>query len=122
MSHTPLPYVFDLLYDIKTLEQLNDHLSGKQRCATSATDPELYELARNNGVSCVGAPMPSKLGEMYGICEPHLVKPEGAMCPFCRATKLEALLVILTREEAGLAPDLVAMIRKTLKETGYGHH
>lgn len=43
---TPLPYEFDLCYDIKTMEQLLDHLGGRQRTATSATDAQLIALAR----------------------------------------------------------------------------
>lgn len=119
-----LPYVFDLLYDIKTLDELNGHLSGKQRCATSATDAELYELARNNGVDCVGVAgctaMPNRLDEMYGICDKHLLHAHGAMCSFCKVARLEAMLVKLTRPEAGVMPDLVSEIKQLLKVTGYG--
>lgn len=120
---TQLPYVFDLLYDIKTLEQLNDHLSGNIRCATSATDFELYELAKNNGVSCTGIEKHQSAAppDYYGICERHLVRPEGSLCPFCRASRMEAMLVRLTRPECGVMPDLLTEIRRTLKETGYGH-
>lgn len=95
---TPLPYVFDLLYDFKTLEQLNDHLSGKQRSATMATDAELYALARNNGVDCDFA------GERQ--------TPE---------VKMATLLKYLTRPEAGVMPDLVSRINDLLQETGHGH-
>lgn len=124
MSYTPLPYVFDLLYDIKTLEQLNDHLSGKQRQATSATDAELYQLAREQGVDCSGVKevQHEEPPELFGMCEQHLKFPKGSLCPFCRASKLEALLVRLTKPECGVMPDLVDDIRRTLKETGYGHH
>lgn len=45
-----LPYTFDLLYDIKTVEQLHKHLTGQQRYATSATDFELIALAKDTGV------------------------------------------------------------------------
>ncbi|QBJ04492.1 hypothetical protein HOV23_gp081 [Pseudomonas phage Lana] len=124
MSYTALPYVFDLLYDIKTLEQLNDHLSGKQRQATSATDAELYALARDNNVDCTGvhrftAPEPPPY---YGMCDRHLKHPEGTLCPFCRASRMEAMLVRLTKPECGVMPDLVGEIKRALKETGYGHH
>lgn len=43
---TQLPYSFDLLWDFKTVKQLHDHLTGRQRCATSATDFELITLAQ----------------------------------------------------------------------------
>jgi hypothetical protein len=119
-----LPYVFDLLYDIKTLDELNDHLSGKQRCATSASDFELYELARNNGVDCDGLAERGKrdLPDYYGICDKHLESSHGYKCPICRASHYEALLVLLTRTDAGLMPDLVETIKRTLKENGYGNH
>lgn len=51
MSETDLPYVFDLLYDIKTVESLHDHLTGRRRLATSATDAQLIALAREQGIS-----------------------------------------------------------------------
>jgi hypothetical protein len=41
---TRLPYSFDLLYDIKTVEELHMHLTGERRSATSGTDAELIEL------------------------------------------------------------------------------
>lgn len=44
---TSLPYIFDLLYDFKTVEQLHAHLTGRQRYATSATDFELIALAKD---------------------------------------------------------------------------
>lgn len=121
-----LPYVFDLLYDIKTLDELNGHLSGRQRVATSATDAELYALALNNGIDCEGVAgctyKPDTLPEMYGMCELHLTRPEGALCPFCRASRMEALLVRLTRTEYGLMPDVVSQIKALLKDLGYGDH
>ena len=46
---TQLPYIFDLLYDFKTVEQLHAHLTGQQRYATSATDFELIALAKDTG-------------------------------------------------------------------------
>lgn len=39
-----LPYVFDLHYDLKTTEQLHDHLTGKQRYPIGGTDAELIEM------------------------------------------------------------------------------
>lgn len=45
-----LPYSFDLLWDFKTVEQLHDHLTGRQRYATSATDFELITLAQELNV------------------------------------------------------------------------
>lgn len=50
-AHTALPYEFDLLYDIKTVEDLHGHLTGTRRMATSATDQELIELARTHGIA-----------------------------------------------------------------------
>jgi hypothetical protein len=46
-----LPYDFDLLYDFKTIHQLLNHLSGKERCATSATDAELIDLMRAHNMT-----------------------------------------------------------------------
>lgn len=96
---TQLPYVFDLLYDFKTLEQLNDHLSGKRRSATSATDLELYQLANENGVDCDGSKV-MESAEMRAV----------------------ALLKYLTKPECGLMPDLVMRVKTLLKETGHGDH
>lgn len=93
---TQLPYVFDLLYDLKTLEQLNDHLSGKQRSATMATDAELYELARVNMVNCDFS------GEKQST-----------------ETKMVTLLKHLTRPECGVMQDLVTKIKDLLKECGH---
>lgn len=50
-THAALPYIFDLLYDIKTVEALHGHLTGTQRMATSATDRELIELAQTHGIA-----------------------------------------------------------------------
>jgi hypothetical protein len=47
---TSLPYIFDLLYDFKTVESLHDHLTGKTRYATSATDRELVKLMADNSI------------------------------------------------------------------------
>ena len=49
-QHTLLPYVFDLLYDIKTLEALHGHLLGTRRQATSATDQQLVDLMQEHNV------------------------------------------------------------------------
>jgi len=57
-SYTELPYVFDLLYDVKTVESLHDHLTGRRRLATSGTDAQLIALARENGIS-----LPADLAE-----------------------------------------------------------
>lgn len=46
---TPLPFPFDLLFDIKTLGELHDHLTGVRRTATSATDQELLDLMAEHG-------------------------------------------------------------------------
>ena len=51
-----LPYAFDLLYDFKTREQLYDHISGKRRSATSATDNDLFQLMQEYNI-----PFPDKL-------------------------------------------------------------
>ena len=53
---TKLPYSFDLLWDFKTVQQLHDHLTGRQRYATSATDFELITLAQELNV-----PLPSSI-------------------------------------------------------------
>lgn len=66
--------------------------------------------------------LPDELPEMYGMCERHLLKPEGVLCPFCRASRLEAMLVRLTRPECGVMPDRLIEIRRALEETGYGRH
>jgi hypothetical protein len=57
-GYTELPYVFDLLYDVKSVESLHDHLTGKRRLATSATDTQLITLAREEGI-----PLPEGLRE-----------------------------------------------------------
>lgn len=95
---TQLPYVFDLLYDLKTLEQLNDHLSGRQRYSVHATDAELYAFARQQGVDCDG----SKVVETAEM-------------------RMATLLKHLTKPECGVMPDLVMRINKLLEEVGHGH-
>lgn len=49
-KYTSLPYVFDLLYDIKSLEDLHSHLTGERRLATSATDAQLIDLMVENNI------------------------------------------------------------------------
>lgn len=71
---TTLPYSFDLLYDLKTVEQLHDHLTGRQRYATSATDFELIALAQDTGV-----PLPPELNVEAPIAV--AMKARGARVP-----------------------------------------
>lgn len=47
---TNLPYVFDLFYDMKSVKELHDHLTGVRRLAIHTTDRELIEMAITNGV------------------------------------------------------------------------
>ena len=49
MSYTKLPYVFDLLHDVKSVEELHSILLGEPHC-TDATDWELCELADEHGI------------------------------------------------------------------------
>lgn len=58
-KYTELPYVFDLLYDFKSLEALHDHLSGKSRAATSGTDRDLRRLMIEYNL-----PLPEKCPEV----------------------------------------------------------
>ena len=44
MSYTKLPYEFDLLHDVKSVEELHGILLGEPHC-TDAKDWELCELA-----------------------------------------------------------------------------
>lgn len=44
MGYTKLPYEFDLLYDVKSVEELHSILLGEPHC-TDAQDWELCELA-----------------------------------------------------------------------------
>jgi hypothetical protein len=53
---TELPYDFDLLYDLKTVEQLHDHLTGRLRYSVSSTNEEIIETCRQYGV-----PLPKEL-------------------------------------------------------------
>ena len=53
---TNLPYDFDLLYDLKTVEQLHDHLTGKLRYSVSSTDAEIIETCHQYGI-----PLPDEL-------------------------------------------------------------
>lgn len=82
---TNLPYVFDLLYDFKTVEQLHDHLTGVQRCATSATDEMLIGLCVEHDIplppSVVAAPTRADLQAALALCVealdsllPHLAR------------------------------------------------
>lgn len=47
---------FDLLYDLKTVEQLHDHLTGRLRYSISSTDAEIIESCHTYGV-----PLPEEL-------------------------------------------------------------
>jgi hypothetical protein len=57
-NYTELPYIFDLLYDVKSVESLHDHLTGRCRLSTSGTDAQLIALARENDI-----PLPEDLVE-----------------------------------------------------------
>jgi hypothetical protein len=56
---TNLPYDFDMLFDIKTVEELHDHLTGKQLTATSASHAELIEACHQYGVPLPDAIIPA---------------------------------------------------------------
>jgi hypothetical protein len=62
---TNLPYDFDMLFDIKTVEELHDHLTGKQLTATSASHAELIEACHQYGV-----PLPETLAKASDSNEP----------------------------------------------------
>ena len=53
---TQLPPSFDLLYDLKTLEQLHDHLTGRRRSPVNGTDAEVMLLCVESDV-----PLPPEL-------------------------------------------------------------
>lgn len=78
-----LPYVFDLLYDIKTVSSLYDHLLGVSRLATSATDAQLLELMRDENI----APPP-------GLQHPPLT---NALEPALLKTRYEEAILLLKR-------------------------
>lgn len=87
-----LPYIFDLLYDFKTVEQLHKHLTGQQRNATSATDFELIALAKDTNT-----PLPENIN-----VEPPLaiaLKDVGARVP---ATATHYLLSCPIRRAGGI--------------------
>jgi hypothetical protein len=86
-----LPYVFDLLYDIKTVSSLYDHLLGVSRLATSATDIELLELMRDQNIApppgmqypplaqdVVAAVLQQRYGEAITLLK-HLARKHGPM-------------------------------------------
>ena len=50
MSYTKLPYKFDLLYDVKSVEELHSILNGEPHC-TDANDWELCELAKKHNIA-----------------------------------------------------------------------
>lgn len=49
-TYTELPYVFDLLYDIKSLEALHAHLLGQLRLPTSSTDADIVQTMNEQGI------------------------------------------------------------------------
>lgn len=65
-SYTELPYIFDLLYDVKSVEALHDHLTGRCRLSTDGTDAELIALSREEGI-----PLPDGLIESPGTSTPR---------------------------------------------------
>ena len=93
MSYTPLPYQFDLLYDLKSVEQLHDHLTGRRRQATSATDQELYDLCIEFDI-----PLPSgAIIKLAGIPREKTLRDEFAMAAmqgFCAADSFNTLSAI----------------------------
>ena len=50
-TYTELPYVFDLLHDIKSLELLHGHLTGALRLPTSSTDAEIVQTMLEEGTA-----------------------------------------------------------------------
>ena len=79
-SYTPLPYTFDLLYDLKCVEHLHAHLKGEMRFHVYATDAELVQTMIEHNI-----PMPE------GYVPPAFVE----MTPDdCRARYAELLEVV----------------------------
>lgn len=61
-SYTKLPYEFDLLYDVKSVEELHSILEGEPHC-TDGQDWELCELAEKYNIPLpVGYISPLKPG------------------------------------------------------------
>lgn len=83
-DNTPLPYDFDLLYDMKLVSELHDHLTGVRRLATSATDRELVRAANMHGVPLPASYKPTetaydfltKLNDRLPIFPPKDAVPE----------------------------------------------
>lgn len=101
---TPLPFPFDLLYDIKTLGELHDHLTGVRRTATSATDQQLLDLMVE-----YGTPMP----EEYSAPAPSLTDRYAEAM-----STLRLLLTHLTPTSAdgdGSGPD-TGWMRNTIQD------
>lgn len=63
-KYTPLPYVFDLMYDLKSVEELYAHLTGKQRFATSATDAALVQMMIENDVPLPEGYVPPAIADL----------------------------------------------------------
>jgi hypothetical protein len=59
-EYTPLPYIFDLMYDFKTVEDLHAHLMGTTRFSTSATDRDLAKLMAENDIPLPEGYMPTE--------------------------------------------------------------
>lgn len=49
-QHTALPYIFDLIFDLKTVEQAHDHLLGKTRYSFAGTDRDLVDKMVEHGI------------------------------------------------------------------------
>lgn len=106
---TVLPYDFDLLYDLKTVEQLHDHLTGRLRYPVSSTDDEIIETCRDHGV-----PLPEEL-----------ITAKDANAPLARTVRGLSTFLDICVIQAALKEAQEALWEQTIKpmfaecKTGY---
>ena len=86
-SFTPLPYDFDLLYDLKSVEDLHAHLTGKMRFSVHATDAELLETMASHNI-----PLPA--GYVVKSIAPLLPAVADMSPDECRAQYAELLNLV----------------------------
>lgn len=69
-TYTELPYIFDLLYDIKSVELLHGHLTGALRLPTSSTDAEIIQsMVEHNIAFPEGYQKPAEVGPDAALLE-----------------------------------------------------
>lgn len=107
-EYTPLPYVFDLMYDFKTVQSLHAHLTGKERFSTSGTDRDLVQMMMDHQI-----PLPE------GYAPPAIMDLSEDECRIRYVELLKVVEQLHRHAKRHDADDNAPMDRSwVLKETG----